>query len=257
MIQVVFMEGSPGWLLIQRDNALSGVEEMRVFYLRISEQFDRSNEKAGSILSEIQLVFESCIPDEAGSIALNERLIKERSILQNDIGVTDPDNPYLRSIAFLIEILQWGELIAEFSFGVDIPQTAISVDPLYQMRRTGKKLFENIPPLIIDVQAIISRENKWLEDRIRVRQSFQIINDCFSEKGRIKRGRQNDVEMELKHLTAGSLLAEETETVENVDRMINIIHRNKGCLWSSIAALIALLAGLYYFLPWIVQYFGR
>ena len=166
------------------------------------------------------------------------------------------NNAYFNAILYLEDVLKWAEVISEFDFGIEFPQEVFSVEPLYQIRRVGKTLYDTIPPLLIEIQPILARENKWLERRTRVRQALQQINGCSSAPGKIRPSRIHEVEEEIDKITMVALVdAEKTALDETVER-ISRYRRRRSLLFAVIISLIIILGALYYYLPWIAEKLG-
>ena len=212
--------------------------------------------RANNIIARVNKVFESNMPDAEEIFKLRTELERQRMILEKEIKVDTESNAYLSSISFLEEVMRWAETIAEFDFGIDFPQEVFSVEPLYQLRRIGKSLYESIPPLMIEIQPVLARENKWLERRTRVRQALQQINSCYTAPGRIKQSRFHEVEAEIDNLTMVALLDSEKQALDETVAIMNRTRRARSLAIAGVISLIIILAALYYFLPWIAEALG-
>ena len=177
-------------------------------------------------------------------------------ILEKEIQVDAENNAYLSAIYYLDEVLKWAEVISEFDFGIDFPQEVFSVEPLYQIRRVGKTLYETIPPLLIEIQPTLARENKWLERRTRVRQTLEQINACYKAPGKIRSSRIHEVEEEIDKITMVALVDDEKIALDETVMVINRSRRRRTLLMAMIISLVIILGALYYYLPWIAEKLG-
>ena len=169
----------------------------------------------------------------------------------------DPEtNAYLRALTYLDEVLRWAEMITEFDFGIEFPQEVFSVEPLYQIRRVGKTLYETIPPLLIEIQPTLARENKWLERRTRVRQTLQQINGCYKAPGKIRSSRIHEVEEEIDKITMIALVDSEKKALDETVETIRRYRRRRSLLIALAISIVIILGALYYYLPWIAEQLG-
>ncbi len=246
----------PGWLTVMKQSAADRIDRMDAKYKEVQKVFDPDMSRANNIIARVNTVFESNMPDAEEIFKLRTELERQRMILEKEIKVDTESNAYLSSISFLEEVLRWAETIAEFDFGIDFPQEVFSVEPLYQLRRIGKSLYESIPPLLIEIQPVLARENKWLERRTRVRQALQQINSCYTAPGRIKQSRFHEVEAEIDNLTMVALLDSEKQALDETVAIMNRTRRARSLAIAGVISLIIILAALYYFLPWIAEALG-
>ncbi len=246
----------PGWLTIYKENAERQIDQMAVKYQDVQQVFDPNRDRTDTIISQVDDIFETNIPDPDKIFQLQTQLQQQRLILEKEIMVDPQNNPYIHAITYLNSVLNWAETIAEFDFGIEFPQEMFSVEPLYQLRREGKTLYETIPPLLIEIQPTLARENKWLERRTRVRQALQQINGCYKAPGKIRASRIHEVEAEIDKITMVALVdAEKTALDETVDTIRNS-RRRRSLLLAVIISVIIILGALYYFLPWIAEQLG-
>ena len=246
----------PGWLGVFKESVEEQIDQMDRKYQEVQQIFDPNMDKAGSILSQVDRIFASNIPDPEMIFQLQTELQRQRLILEKEIMVDTQNNPYYNAIAYLEDVMKWAEVISEFDFGIEFPQEVFSVEPLYQIRRVGKTLYETIPPLLIEIQPILARENKWLERRTRVRQALQQINGCYKAPGKIRTSRIHEVEEEIDKITMVALVdAEKKALDETVDR-INRYRKRRSLLFAVIISVIIILGALYYYLPWIAEKLG-
>lgn len=246
----------PGWLSVMKQSAADRIERMDVRYGEVQKIFDPEMKQANNIIARVNKVFESNMPDAEEIFRLRTDLERQRLILEKEIQVDADCNPYLSSIAYLEEVMRWAETIAEFDFGIEFPQEVFSVEPLYQLRRVGKSLYESIPPLMIEIQPVLARENKWLERRTRVRQALQQINSCYTAPGRIKQSRFREVEAEIDNLAMLALLDCEKEALDGTVAVMKRTRRARSLAAAVVISIIIILGALYYFLPWIAAALG-
>ena len=207
-------------------------------------------------MAKIDEIFESNVPDGEKIFALETELQHQRLILEKEIGVDPENNAYLNALTYLDEVLRWAEMITEFDFGIEFPQEVFSVEPLYQIRRVGKTLYETIPPLLIEIQPTLARENKWLERRTRVRQTLQQINSCYKAPGKIRSSRFHEVEAEIDKITMIALLDPEKKALDEAINTIHRYRRRRSLMAAAVISTVIILGLLYYYLPWIADKLG-
>ena len=120
----------------------------------------------------------------------------------------------------------------------------------------GKTLYATIPPLLIEIQPTLARENKWLERRTRVRQTLQQINSCYKAPGKIRSSRFHEVEAEIDKITMIALLDPEKEALDEAIETIHRYRRRRSLLVALVISIIIILGALYYYLPWIAEKLG-
>lgn len=246
----------PGWLTVIKENAEEQIDQMDRKYQEVQKIFDPNKDRTGTIITAIDEIFSANIPDPEKIFQLQTDLQRQRLILEKEIRVDAESNAYLGAIAYLDEVLNWAEVISEFDFGIEFPQEVFSVEPLYQIRRVGKTLYETIPPLLIEIQPTLARENKWLERRTRVRQALQQINGCYKAPGKIRSSRIHEVEEEIDKITMVALVDAEKVALDETVMTIRRYRRRRSLLFAVIISLIIILGALYYYLPWIAEKLG-
>ncbi len=117
-------------------------------------------------------------------------------------------------------------------------------------------LYETIPPLLIEIQPTLARENKWLERRTRVRQALQQINGCYKAPGKIRSSRIHEVEEEIDKITMVALVDAEKVALDETVMTIRRYRRRRSLLFAVIISLIIILGAVYYYLPWIAEKLG-
>ncbi len=250
------LQSFPGWLTVYKENAEQQIDQMDMKYQEVQRTFDLNRDRADTIISQIDEIFELNIPDPEKIFQLQTELQRQSLILEKEIMVDPETNPYSSAITYLKNVLNWAETIAEFDFGIDFPQEMFSVEPLYQLRREGKTLYETIPPLLIEVQPTLARENKWLERRTRVRQALQTINGCYKAPGKIRSSRIHEVEEEIDKITMVALLDDEKVALDETVDTIRNYRRRRSLLFAVGISIIIILGALYAFLPWIAAQLG-
>lgn len=241
----------PGWVRVMKVNAEEWINAADDKYREVQAKFDPNNKKTDNYIQRLKEVFKDNVPSSEDVFRLQTDLAKEKLILEKDIRIENGTNVYLSSINYLEKVLHWAESISEFSFGIDFPQEVFPMEPLYMIRREGKILSETIPPLLIEVQPILARENKWLERRTRVRQVLQQINDCYSGEGKIRKNRFKEIEQDLDTISLVPLLPEEKEAIDRTLGVMKKTRRTQSLLLGALIAFVIILAVLYYMLPWI------
>lgn len=250
------LQSYPGWILVIKENAEQQIDQMDLKYQEVQKVFDPNRNRTGTITRAIDEIFEYNIPDGEKIFQLQTDLQRQRMILEKEIQVDAENNAYLSAIYYLDEVLKWAEVISEFDFGIDFPQEVFSVEPLYQIRRVGKTLYETIPPLLIEIQPTLARENKWLERRTRVRQTLEQINACYKAPGKIRSSRIHEVEEEIDKITMVALVDDEKIALDETVMVINRSRRRRTLLMAMIISLVIILGALYYYLPWIAEKLG-
>ena len=250
------LQSYPGWLSLLRENAEEQIDQMDQKYQEVLKIFDPNRNHTDTIVARLDEIFESNLPDTEKIFQLETELQRQRMILEKEICVDADNNPYLNAISYMDEVLRWAETIAEFDFGIRFPQEVFSVEPLYQLRRMGSSLYDRIPPLLIEIQPTLARENKWLERRTRVRQALQQINGCYKAPGRIHSSRFHEVEEEMDNITMIALLDVEKEALDEAADAMRRARRRRSLLFAAIISLVIILGALYYFLPQIAEMFG-
>ena len=246
----------PGWVSAIKESAESRIDQLDLKYQEVQKIFDPNRNHTDTIVAKVDEIFESSVPDGEKIFVLETELQHQRLILEKEIGVDPENNAYLNALTYLDEVLRWAEMITEFDFGIEFPQEVFSVEPLYQIRRVGKTLYETIPPLLIEIQPTLARENKWLERRTRVRQTLQQINSCYKAPGKIRASRFHEVEAEIDKITMIALLDEEKEALDEAIDTIHRYRRRRSLLVALVISIIIILCALYYYLPWIADKLG-
>lgn len=250
------LQGYPGWLGAIRDASETKIDELDRKYQEVQRVFDPNRDHADGIVARLDGVFENNIPDMERIFELQTELQRQRMILEKEIGVDPSGNPYLNALSYLDEVMRWAELIAEFDFGIEFPQEVFSVEPLYQIRRVGKGLYESIPPLLIEIQPTLAREMKWLERRTRIRQALQQINSCYTAPGKIRPSRFHEVEEEIDKVTMIALVPAEKAALDETVDVIHHYRRRRSLLIAAAVSVFIILGILYYCLPWIAEALG-
>lgn len=249
------LQSYPGWLSAMKEGAEGRIDVLDGKYQEVQRIFDPNRNRTDTIVARLDEIFSTSVPDAEGIFQLETELQHQRLILEKDIGV-DGENPYLSALTYLDEVLRWAEMITEFDFGIDFPQEVFSVEPLYQIRRVGKVLYETIPPLLIEIQPTLARENKWLERRTRVRQTLQQINGCYKAPGKIRSSRFHEVEDEIDKITMIALLDVEKRALDEAVSTIRHYRRRRSLLIAAGVSTVIVLCALYYYLPWIAEKLG-
>ena len=249
------LQSYPGWLSAMKEGAERRIDALDVKYQEVQRIFDPNRSRTDTIVARLDEIFSASLPDAEGIFQLETELQHQRLILEKDINV-DSENPYLSALTYLDEVLRWAEMITEFDFGIEFPQEVFSVEPLYQIRRVGKVLYETIPPLLIEIQPTLARENKWLERRTRVRQTLQQINSCYKDPGKIRSARFHEVEEEIDKITMIALLDVEKRALDEAIDTIHKYRRRRSLLVAAGVSLVIILGALYYYLPWIAEKLG-
>ena len=246
----------PGWLLVIKENAETQIDQMSLKYQEVQKIFDPNRDHTNTIVAKIDEIFAASVPDGEKIFQLETELQRQRMILEKEIRVDTQNNAYLNAITWLEEVLHWAETIAEFDFGIQFPEEVFSVEPLYQLRRDGKALYESIPPLLIETQPTLARENKWLERRTRVRQALQQINSCYKAPGKIRSSRFHEIEAEMDNITMIALVDAEKVALDETVEIMRKYRRRRSLLFAVLISLIIILGALYYYLPWIAEKLG-
>ena len=250
------LQGYPGWLGVMKESAERRISQLDAKYQEVQRIFDPNRNRTDTIVARLDEVFAANIPDGEKIFQLETELQHQRLILEKEIGVDPDNNAYLRALTYLDEVLRWAEMINEFDFGIEFPQEVFSVEPLYQIRRVGKTLYETIPPLLIEIQPTLARENKWLERRTRVRQTLQLINGCYKAPGKIRSSRFHEVEEEIDKITMIALVDAEKEALDEAVDTIRRYRRRRSLLIAAVISVVIILGALYYYLPWIAVQLG-
>ena len=250
------LQSYPGWLGAMKEGAERRIDALDAKYQEVQRIFDPNRNRTDTIVARLDEIFAASLPDGEKIFQLETELQHQRLILEKEIGVDRESNPYLRALTYLDEVMRWAEMITEFDFGIEFPQEVFSVEPLYQIRRVGKTLYETIPPLLIEIQPTLARENKWLERRTRVRQALQVINGCYVGPGKIRSSRMHEVEEEIDKITMIALLDAEKKALDGTVDVIRKYRRRRSLLIAAGISLVIILAALYYFLPWIAEQLG-
>ena len=250
------LQNYPGWLSAMKETAERRIDQLDQKYQEVQRIFDPTRNRTDTIVARLDEIFASSLPDGEKIFQLETELQHQRLILEKDIGVDPENNAYLRALTYLDEVLRWAEMITEFDFGIVFPQEVFSVEPLYQIRRVGKTLYETIPPLLIEIQPTLARENKWLERRTRVRQTLQQINGCYKAPGKIRASRFHEVEEEIDKITMIALLDSEKQALDEAITTIRRYRRRRSLLVAAVISLFIILGALYYFLPQIAEMLG-
>lgn len=250
------LQNYPGWLSAMKEGSERRIDSLDTKYQEVQRIFDPNRNRTDTIVARLDEIFASSVPDGEKIFQLETELQHQRLILEKDIGVDPENNAYLRALTYLDEVLRWAEMITEFDFGIEFPQEVFSVEPLYQIRRVGKVLYETIPPLLIEIQPTLARENKWLERRTRVRQTLQMINGCYKAPGKIRSSRFHEVEEEIDKITMIALLDSEKRALDEAINTIHSYRRRRSLLVAAVVSLVIILGALYYFLPQIAEMLG-
>lgn len=250
------LQNYPGWLSAMKEGAERRIDSLDAKYQEVQRIFDPNRNRTDTIVARLDDIFSASVPDAEGIFQLETELQHQRLILEKDIGVDPENNAYLRALTYLDEVLRWAEMITEFDFGIEFPQEVFSVEPLYQIRRVGKTLYETIPPLLIEIQPTLARENKWLERRTRVRQTLQQINSCYKAPGKIRSSHFHEVEEEIDKITMIALLDSEKKALDEAIETIRSYRRRRSLLIAAGVSLVIILGALYYYLPWIAEKLG-
>lgn len=250
------LQNYPGWISAIKESAEQRIDQLDQKYQEVQRIFDPNRSHTDTIVVRVDEIFAASVPDAEKIFQLETELQHQRLILEKDIGVDVENNAYLRALTYLDEVLRWAEMITEFDFGIEFPQEVFSVEPLYQIRRVGKVLYETIPPLLIEIQPTLARENKWLERRTRVRQTLQMINGCYKAPGKIRASRFHEVEAEIDKITMIALLDSEKKALDEAITTINRYRRRRSLAIAAAISVVIILGALYYYLPWIAEKLG-
>ncbi len=250
------LQGYPGWLSAMKEGAERRIDGLDKKYQEVQRIFDPNRSRTDTIVARLDEIFAASVPDGEKIFQLETELQHQRLILEKEIGVDPETNAYLRALTYLDEVLRWAEMITEFDFGIEFPQEVFSVEPLYQIRRVGKTLYETIPPLLIEIQPTLARENKWLERRTRVRQTLQQINGCYKAPGKIRSSRIHEVEEEIDKITMIALVDSEKKALDETVETIRRYRRRRSLLIALVISIVIILGALYYYLPWIAEQLG-
>ncbi len=235
----------PDWLLIRKENAEFRIHELREKYRQVQARFDQD----GGVVSEMNRILDPKNDALADSFRLSTELGQYQTILERDINVDAETNSYTRSIKYLLDVLRWNEVAAEVVSGSGTRQNEPSLDALYGIRKSGRDLFDRMPPNLVGIQPGFAERNKWLEQRTRVRQLLVELTEKKQIPGKTKAEQRALEARNVAELEKMDLRPEERETIRRFTQKLEKSRKRKGCIWTVVVLFLLTLAGLYLAAP--------
>lgn len=244
----------PDWLLIMKENAEFRIRELRDKYQQVQARFDKKDSESGEVIDEVNRVLDPRTNEIDESFRLSTELGQYKTILERDIRVDSERNTYTARINYLLDVLKWNEAAVEAVSGEETRQKELSLDALYTIRKTGRDLFERMPPSLVGIQPSFAERNKWLEQRTRVRQLLFELNGNMRSSGKHKSERQSVIRRDIAELDKMELLPVERDALSLIKKKQERGKKRKGCFWWFIIILLLTLAALYVASPRLIPY---
>ena len=224
----------PDWLLIMKENAEFRIRELRDKYQQVQARFDKKDSESGEVIDEVNRVLDPKTNEIDRSFRLSTELGQYKTILERDIRVDSERNTYTGRINYLLDVLRWNEAAVEAVSGEGSRQNELSLDALYSIRKTGRDLFDRMPPGLVGIQPSFAERNKWLEQRTRVRQLMFELNGSMRSPGKNKSEKQSAIRRGIAELDKMELLPTERDALSLIKKKQERRRKRKGCFWWSI-----------------------
>ena len=243
----------PDWLLIQKENAVNQVNDLRTKYALIQSRFVKEESGTGQVIDEVNQVLNPKNTDSSKLFGLSNELGQYKTILEREIKVDPETNPYILQINYLLGLLNWVENSSDTINGMGLRGSELSLDAIYATRKIGKDFFEKTPAGLVGIQPGFAARNKWLEQRTQVHQMLTQLNDALKKRTRMSKTERNQkISSSIRELDRIELLPREQEAYQQSKNIMKKRSNNRKTLIGTLIGIVLLVGALYFASPKII-----
>ena len=198
----------------------SGFANSGININRFRARFDKKDSESGEVIDEVNRVLDPKTNEIDRSFpAFQPNWGNIKTIFGTGLsGLIQNAIPITGRINYLLDVLRWNEAAVEAVSGEGSRQNELSLDALYSIRKTGRDLFDRMPPGLVGIQPSFAERNKWLEQRTRVRQLMFELNGSMRSPGKNKSEKQSAIRRGIAELDKMELLPTERDALSLIKK---------------------------------------